>query len=153
MNYFTDRNLGPLPRVTTDLNEAQRRGIAGLLRTRANDGWFGLDFPKQCPDGGGTTGTDLRALRDALALHRLFDFTDGREAPTTEEVLDLIEFSYQRIAEPRTREFHDFFGHDHLVFSQADGQANLRNEINRIFERNGIAFELREDGQVQKRVY
>jgi hypothetical protein len=133
MNYFSDRNLGPPPRVSTELDEAQRRGIAGLLRTRANDGWFGLDFPEQCPDGRGTTGTDLHALREALALHRLFDFTDGRELPTTEGVLDLIEFAYERIAEPRVRGFHDFFGHNHLVF-----------------ERNGIAFELRENGHVER---
>lgn len=150
MNYFTDRNIGPLPRVSTELDEAVRRGIVGLLRTRANDSWFGLDFPEQCPDGRGTTGTDLRALREALALHRLFDFIDERELPTTEEVLDLIEFAHQRIAEPRARGFHDFFGHDHLVFAQDDGRANFRNEINRVFERNGIAFELRENGQVER---
>jgi hypothetical protein len=150
MNYFTDRNFRPLPRISTELNEAHRRGIVGLLRTRANDGWFGLEYPEQCPDGRGTTGTDLHALREALALHRLFDFVDGRELPSTPEVLDLIEFACKKIAEPRIRGFHDFFGHNHLVFSQVDGRENFRNEINKVFERNGIAFELKENGQIER---
>ncbi len=61
MTYFTDRNLGPMPRVATDIDEAVRRGIVGLLHTRANDGSFGLEYPEPCPDGRGPSGTDTQA--------------------------------------------------------------------------------------------
>jgi hypothetical protein len=150
MAYFTDRNFGAPARIVTELDEPLRRGIATLLRNLANDGSFGLEYPEQCPDGRGPTGTDINTLRDALAAYRLFNFMDGPGSPSTYEVLDLIEFAYEKIAEPRQRGFHDFFGHSHLVFDQAEGRANLRREINRIFERNGIAFELRETGQVER---
>ncbi|MGB6484868.1 MAG: hypothetical protein WBE86_15385 [Candidatus Acidiferrales bacterium] len=123
----------------------------GLLRTRANDGSFGLEYPEQCPDGRGPTGTDIHALSDALAAHRLFNFLQGdANPPTTHDALDLIEFGYEKIAEPRRGSFHDFFGHYHLGFTQAEGQAAFRQEINRIFERNGIAYELMDTGQVQR---
>ena len=150
MGYFTDRNFGPPVRTVTDLDETVRRGIVGLLRTRANDGSFGLEYPEQCPDGRGPTGTDPHALRDALAVHRLFNFMDGMNLPSTFETLDIIEFAHEKIAEPRQGDFHGFFGHYHLGFAQAEGRASFREEINRIFERNGIAFQLTENGQVQR---
>lgn len=128
MGYFTDRNFGLPARTVTELNETLRRGIAGLLRTRANDGSLGLDYPEQCPDGRGPTGTDIRGLRDALAVHRLFDFIDGAEPPSTYEALDLIEFAYEKIAEPKQGDFHGFFGHYHLGFAQAEGRAKFRQE-------------------------
>src|ERR1022692_3630149 len=151
MPYFTDRNFGARARTQTDIDPAVLRGIFGLLRTRANDGSFGLEYPEQCPDGRGPTGTDVNALRDALAAYRLFNFVDaGAQLPTTLEVLDLVEFAYQKIAEPQRGGFHDFFGHYHLGFDQAAGRAAFRAEINQIFERNGIAYELEETGQVQR---
>lgn len=150
MGYFTDRNFGPPARTVTELDDTVRRGIVGLLRTRANDGSFGLEYPEQCPDGRGPTGTNTDALRDALAVHRLFNFMDGRDLPSTFEALDIIEFAHERIAEPRQGDFHGFFGHYHLGFAQAEGRAAFREEINRIFERNGIAFQLMETGQIQR---
>lgn len=150
MGYFTDRNFGPPARTVTELDESLRRGIAGLLRTRANDGSFGLEYADQCPDGRGPVGTDIRALRDALAVHRLFNFMDGAETPSTYEALDLIEFAYEKIAEPRQGSYPGFFDHYHLGFDQAEGRAKFRQEIDRIFERNGIAFELKETGQIER---
>lgn len=151
MGYFTDRHLGTRPRTATEIDEAVRRGIVTLIRTRATDGSFGLEYPEECPDGRGTTGTDVHALGDALAAHRLFNpFERNAELPTTLELLDLIEFAYDKIGEPKRRDFHGFFGHYHLGFVQAEGRAALREEINRIFERNGIAFELTETGQIER---
>ena len=151
MPYFTDRNVGPKPRVDVDIGPSVMRGVLGLLRARANDGSYGLEYPEQCPDGRGPVGTDNNALRDALAAHRLFNFLDNAaNLPTTFDLLDLIEFTHEKIAEPRQRDFHGFLGHYHLVFAQAEGRVAFREEINRIFERNGIAYELTERGEVQR---
>ena len=151
MAYFTDRNFGARARTQTDIDPTVLRGIVGILRMRANDGSFGLEYPDQCRDGEGPTGTDISTLRDTLALHRLFDFTyAGAQIPTTFEVLDLVEFTYEKIAEPRQGSFHPFFEHYHLGFDRDAGRAAFRAEINRIFERNGIAYELEETGQVQR---
>ncbi len=151
MGYFTDRQLGPRPRTATEIDETVRRGIVTLIRTRATDGSFGLEYPEECSEGRGTTGTDVHSLRDALAAHRLYNpFERNVELPTTLELLDLIEFGHEKIAEPRRRDFHGFYGHYHLGFAQAEGRAAFREEINRIFERNGIAFELTETGQIER---
>lgn len=151
MGYFSDRHLGPRPRVATEVDGAISTAIAGLIRTRVGDGSFGLEYPEQCPDGRGPTGTDVDMFRTALVAHRLYDvYGPCVEPPTTMEILDLIEFAHEKIAEPRQGSYHDFFGHYHLGFAQTEGRASFRNEINRIFERNAIAFELRETGQIER---
>jgi len=137
--------------VATEIPEHVSNGITGLIRNRAHDGSFGLEYPEQCPDGRGPTGTDTNLLREALGAHRLYDiFGPGVPAPTTLELLDLIEFAHEKIAEAHRAGHHGFFDHYHLVFDQDEGRARFRAEMNRIFERNGIAFELRENGQIER---
>jgi hypothetical protein len=151
VGYFSDRHLGPPPRVVTEIPEAVSIGVVGLVRNRSNDGWFGLGYPDQCPDGRGPTGTDTNALKDALAAHRLYNpFEVAVPAASTMELLDLIEFAFEKIAEPQRGSHHGFFDHYHLAFDQAAGRASFRSEINRIFERNGIAYELRDVGQIER---
>ena len=151
MSYFTDRHLGARPRTAVEIDEPVRKGIVGVIRARSESGWFGLRYPEQCPDGMGPIGTNSGALRDALAAHRLYNFVDyQQEEPTTFELLDLIEFAFEKIAEPQQRSFHPFFGHYHLLFAQDEGREAFRDEINRIFDRNGIAFELKQTGQVER---
>jgi hypothetical protein len=126
-------------------------GIIGIIRNRADDGSFGLDYPEQCPDGQGTTGTNITALRDALVAHRLYNpFSREVSPPTTMEILDLIEFIQEKIAQPHSVGHHSYFNHSHLTFDQTAGQIRFRAEINRLFERNGIAFELRDTGRIER---
>jgi hypothetical protein len=151
MGYFSDRHVGPPPRVSTEIPEAIGTGIAGLIRNRAHDGSFGLEYPEQCPDGRGPTGTDTNALREAMVAHRIYDpFGPCIPGPQATELLDLIEFAYEKIAEPHRAGHHNFFDHYHLVFDQGEGRERLRTEINRIFERNGIAFDLRDSGRIER---
>jgi hypothetical protein len=43
---------------------------------------------------------------------------------------------------PKAYGFHSFFGHNHVSYDQAEGRAKFEQDINRFFERNGLAFEL-----------
>jgi len=149
---FSDRNLGPPPRVTTEVDGAVSIGIVALIRARATDGSFGLEYPEQCPDPGRQTiATDIAALKQAFTAFRIYDpFGRDLPAPKTMEIFDLIEFAHEKIAEPHPTGHHGFYDHDHLRFDRADGRAKFRAEINRIFERNGIAFELRDTGRVER---
>jgi len=149
--YFTDRNLGARARIATEIEEPVARGILQLIRSRASDGSFGLEFPEDCPDGRGPTGTDINALKNTLAAHRLYNLFERNDTePTTYEILDLIEFSYEKIAKPIAGSQHEYFDHYHLSFDQAAGRTAFREEVNRIFERNGIAFELKETGRIER---
>jgi hypothetical protein len=77
-------------------------------------------------------------------------FGPDHPAPTTMQVLDLVEFAYGKIAEPHQESYHDYYRHHHLRFNRAEGQERFRAEINQIFERNGLAYELLESGHVER---
>lgn len=130
MGYYTDRHLGTRPRTATEINEPVRLGILSIVRSRASDGSFGHAFPEYCPDGEGVSGTDINTMASALVAHRLYNpFERQAEQPTTFELLDLIEFSYERIAKPVQDGYHSYYRHHHLSFEEAEGKASFRAEI------------------------
>ena len=150
MPYFTERHFGPKPRVNETLTEATRTGIVGLIRSKIDDGSFGLSYPEQCPDGNAVVGTHYQRMREALAAYALYSPLDATEPPSDPELFDLIEFTVEKIGKPIASSHHGFFRHDHLDFDRDLGEKEFREEINKIFERNGIAFELKETGEVSR---
>ena len=72
MAYYSDRHQGPAPRVATEIPEPVSNGIVGLIRNRANDGSFGLDYPEPCPDGRGPIGTDKPSVKRGLPKYATY---------------------------------------------------------------------------------
>jgi hypothetical protein len=64
--------------------------------------------------------------------------------------LDLLEFCYRNVAKPESDGYHGFFRHNHLTFHVETGRSEFREAVNRVFARNGIAFELATSGEVQR---
>ena len=69
-------------------------------------------------------------------------------APDTLLILDFIEFVHAAVAKPIPGKYHDFFSHHHLTFDQEAGQEEFRATVNRIFARNGVAFEMLSSGNI-----
>lgn len=150
VKYFSDRELGPIPRIAEVIDVAAWGGIAAAIQSRLSDGSLGAGFPDSCPDGRGTTGTDCRAFTLTLTAEVPgigWPFDTGN-APPTLAILDLVEFVFRHVGKPNIRDHHEFFGHDHLTYDRPEGQIEFRQSINRILARNGLAFELENDGQV-----
>jgi hypothetical protein len=127
-------------------------GIVALIQGRVSSGGFGVDYPEECPDGRGTTGTDARAL--GLAVRADIPDIDWplelEPVPATLAIMDLLEFCHDHVAETVPTSFHGFFGHQHLTFDRTPGQAEFRAAVNRIFARNQLAYELKDNGQIQR---
>lgn len=70
--------------------------------------------------------------------------------PDTPDILDLIEFCCMAVGEPIQRSWHSFFDHHHLAWDRDGGLAVFVTEVNRLFARNGIAFELSQTGSVSR---
>lgn len=162
-DYFSDRGKGPRPRTEEVVSPTVWGGIVGLVQSLIAIGAFGAKYPETCPDGQGPIGTDESTL--ALAVQAEMPglpwplvtteriqqgfFSEERPfAPDTLLVLDLIEFCHRMVAKPIQGSFHSFFRHHHLLFDETEGKQVFREDINRIFLRNNLAFELRPDGQV-----
>ena len=70
--------------------------------------------------------------------------------PQTLAILDLIEFCWRCIGKPIREGYHDYFKHHHLDFNIEEGRNEFRADINRIFCCNGLAYELKEYGQIER---
>lgn len=74
---------------------------------------------------------------------------EAKSAASDGQTFDLIEFTYEHVSEPTAHDFHSFFGHSHYSYDQGLGRQNFEHDVNRIFERNGMAFQL-EHGEVTR---
>jgi hypothetical protein len=148
--YFTDRERGPRPRSNENIAYPAWGGVIAIVESMMAKGYFGLDFPRECPDGQGPIGNDDRVV----VLTMQGDIPDiewpfeERLLPSTLAILDVIEFCHHHVAKPTSYGFHSFFSHDHLSFDREAGQKELRERVNQLFARNGLVYELRESGQV-----
>jgi len=147
---FTERQGGTKPRVVEALDDTTRRGLLALVSARIDEEWLGLSYPFQCQDGYGNAGTDVQKLRQMVEAYGVLwpeHDQDEQSPPTDGQVFDLIEFMYEFVAEPTERGNHSYWGHTHYTYDRGAGRQKFQEDVNRIFERNGIAFELR-DGEV-----
>jgi hypothetical protein len=162
-DYFSDRENGPRGRTEQVISPAVWAGLVATVQALINSGAFGLRFPERCPDGQAVCGCDTDALAASVIAEMpglawpletmcLVEegFLSQREpfAPDTLLILDFIEFIYASVAKPIPGKHHDFFSHHHLTFDQQSGQEEFRATVNRIFSRNGVAFEMLSTGRI-----
>lgn len=162
-DYFSDRENGPRARTEQVISPAVWAGLVATVQALINSGAFGLRFPDRCPDGQAVCGCDADALAAAviaempglawpLETTRMAEdgFLSQHEpfAPDTLLILDFIEFVYASVAKPIPGKHHDFFSHHHLTFDQQSGQEEFRATVNRVFSRNGLAFEMLSTGRI-----
>ncbi|MFC2043893.1 AbiJ-NTD4 domain-containing protein [Chloroflexota bacterium] len=150
--YFSDRELGPRASTEQEISTRVWGGIVALISRLISLGAFGADFPEECPDGEGITGTDGYTMGLALAgeLSDLPWPPFAGELPPTLVVLDFMEFCHRYVAKPIQVSHHGFYRHNHLDFKREEGKSEFRDNINRIFNRNGVAYELQADGKIQR---
>jgi hypothetical protein len=150
MAYFSERVQGSLARTIEEVTSEAWRGIWAVITTRLQKSSFGNAFPEQCPDGYGIIGHDSGLLEAALLGDGLIWPIEKDAVPDTHAVLDLLEFCYRNVAKPEADGYHSFFRHNHLSFHAESGRSEFREAVNRVFARNGIAFELITNGEVQR---
>jgi len=152
MSYFSDREQGERSLDRDEINEAVWGGIQALIGTRIDDGSFGATFPAMCSDGRGPIGTDetsfWRVMKAEIPNLGEKPWYSTADQPSTLDALDTIQFCWRTVGQPIQGSYHSYFDHHHLGFDVEAGQADFREAINRIFRRNGLIYELREDGQI-----
>jgi hypothetical protein len=164
-DYFSDRQNGPRARTEQVISPTVWAGLVATVQGLINSGAFGLRFPERCPDGQATCGGDADALAASVSVEMLglawpleTVSIDGEGyfakrqpfAPDTLLVLDFIEFVHASVAKPISGKYHDYFSHHHLTFDQEAGQEDFRVTVNRIFARNGVAFEMLPNGRIER---
>ena len=152
--YFSDRERGARQRTEEMIPPKVWGALCRLITGKIDDDSFGFKFPAMCPDGAGPCGCDARSFRVILTaeIPELDEEQplDPSHLPETAIILDLLEFCAQAVAKPVYGSFHSFFAHHHLDFDRETGLVDFVTSVNRLFARNGIAFELSPDGQARR---
>jgi hypothetical protein len=147
---FTERQTGTKPRIEESLTLAASAALWMLLRARREEEWFGYSFPNQCFDGYRYAGTSNTKFGEALSIWQVSwpgdDIESLVEIPDG-EIFDVIEFAYEHVAQPSEPSFHSYGNHSHYSYDVKAGRSKFAADVNRIFERNGIAYSL-ESGEV-----
>lgn len=148
--YFSDQELGPRPLALDELPPEAWTGIAATFHRFADQQFFASDFPVQCPDGEGVSGTSMAGVRALLVAHvpRLGDWPREQNQPDTVTAMDVVVFGWRHVQQPTVVDNHSYFRHDHYTFDQAAGRSLWRDEVNLILERNGVGLRQEVDGRV-----
>ena len=169
MAYYTERH--GMRRPVTKTYDVSIEKYALLLhcceKYYNNLAW---KYPEQCPDGHGCCGIDFEQLRldlryeiptlyrdysDNIAVptvhHNVFDNDDEESEYDQYALLDLIEFFAENVRDVVVGSFHSYFGHYHLTCQNSRNVcAQFRDEINGIFQKTGLLYELNTDLQVER---
>lgn len=152
-DYFTDREYGPRPRCSEMIDERVWEAIRKFVQLRLDDGSFGHGFPAICSDAGRRPyGCDEKAFGAMLRAEvPLLEWPLWRnELPQTPVILDLLEFCARAVGEQQRHQWHSFMDHYHVSWDHEAGLQQFAVDVNRVFARNGIAFEMAGDGKMQR---
>ncbi len=158
-SYFSDRE-GRAPPPQTDLiGDTVWAGVRAAIAAYVDRNYFADSYPETCPDSSSmTSGTNETDMRDAMRaeIPQLPTWpwrdlqTSSASTPPTLAILDMIEFCSRKIASPEILEHHRYYRHDHLLFDPQKGQAEFREDINRVLRRNGVVYRLTDNHQVER---
>lgn len=167
--YFSDNELGKQERVKEDIPVSVWNGIVAVYEKFKAENYFSSSFPEQCPDHLGICGFDDSLFQDrvnseipnlVVPIQRkqekgtVFEDWTSKTVDTIIDkysTLDFLEFCHQHVKKPIKGKFHDFFGHYHLTFQDDfESKKVFREELNKIFERNGIVFFLNDTGRINR---
>lgn len=161
-DYFSDRENGSRARTEQVISPTVWAGLVATVQVLINSGAFGFRFPERCTDGQVICGSDSDALAASViaempglawplatvAVGEGYFSEHQPFAPDTLLILDFIEFVHASVAKAIPGKYHDFFNHYHLTFDQEAGREEFRSTINRVFARNGVAFEMLPNGRI-----
>ncbi|MDP1383373.1 hypothetical protein Q8G31_27030 [Priestia megaterium] len=161
-DFFSEREQGKKELKSETICVAVYNGIINTFGKYKKN--FALEFPIRCPDNDTIYDTNVQLLNVSIKSYipgmktpvelkdnSYFDPEDEIEENEKYNLLDFIEYCYSKIVDAEEWDYHSYWGHYHLRFPKTqDTREAFRNEVNRIFERNGLVFYLDEDGAIKR---
>lgn len=160
--YFSEKELGPKPRTNDKINKITWYGLVSIINLRVIDDSFGYRYPKKGDFG--ISGCDLKAFASSLKAEvpKISWPLKVEKLPDTLAVLDLLEFCHRAVGEPVRENIkptvlsviweplmdNSINYRYRLNFDSEKGKTVFREDVNRVFSRNGISYELESNGSI-----
>lgn len=166
MQYFSDKENGPAPRIKSEISHEVWLGITAHIQSLICSGEFAEKYPEFCPDGKGICGTKgghfgaaLQGEIPRIDYPFVTEINNGRTisvpyTPSYLDVFDLVQFCYKNVSKPRKHgNYHEYYNHHHYVsFDTESAKDDFLKKINLLFARNELAYELQPCGQIVRLV-
>lgn len=151
--YFSDREAGAKPQVSDEVTVNLWGGIRTLVERLLNSNMLAMSFPLRCDDPpfpvcGADDEAFYRGLRGEVPdlPARLWD-----QVPEVPLVMDLVEFLFDNVRDVTNGQHHAFWDHHHLRDTdQGYARGDVVAGVNRLFQRNGLAYELTRAGRIER---
>ena len=154
--YYTEREFGVRPAVVEEISGDLWTGLWTLIEIRIDNHSFGFRFPEPCPDGLGPCGCDRHAFFSMLKAMIPEMGCYGPRLPSTPPpapvIMDLFEFCGSAVGKPVKDSYHSYFDHHHLSWDHEEGLADFVAAVNTLFARNGVVYELTEEGTARRKL-
>lgn len=149
---YSARQGRSLPQIATEITEGFWKGVVSLISSFVGKVAFGIDFPSRCQCGS-VVGLNENSFRLGIQgnLPQLQWPLQEDEVQTTDLCFDLLEYLYGHVAEVSVVGRHKYFNNNHeeLEFERLSGQSLYRRELNLLFRRNGLAYSMNHNGQIE----
>lgn len=157
--YFSDRELGKKELKSEKLTLSVYKGIVGVYKKFEKN--FSVEYPEYCDDPNNRVwGTNVNLLEADIKAKipnmetpiYVNQYEDDSEIDKY-ALLDFVEFCFLNIFDIQQGNYHRYYDHYHIDFLDTRNERErFRNEVNQIFERNGIVFYLDKDGMVKRKL-
>ncbi len=165
MKYFSDTEQGEKERVSEKITKDIHNGIVAIYEKYASKNAFSESAGVSCPDVPGICGFDKKRFFQLVKAHiPKLDLDDSERIEYNSDkyiILDFIQFCYSHVKKATTSAHipyeHGLTGNvisaTSYTFDESDsGKESFRNDINTLFRRNGIIFELKETGAIERTI-
>jgi hypothetical protein len=168
MKYFSDIELGEKERVSEEITEDIHKGIIAIYKKYASKNAFSesasMDFPDRSP---GICGFSEKLFFDLVKAEILdIDYDSSSSLSIAYDsdkyiILDFIQFCYSLIKKATInteRRCENPINYEEIiipsyVFDESDSEKEqFKDDINTLFRRNGLVFELQEDGEIIRKI-
>ena len=159
MRYFSEKEYGETLRENETISRSAWNGIKALLKDRVNDNSFATRYAHRCQYFNEPFAIDLDHLWAAIqgdipTLREIPWNMSSLELPNTKGILEIIKFCWSSIGKPDINEgYGGVCDHYHLLFDREMGREEFGQDINRIFNLNGLAYRLTESGDIERPPY
>ncbi|TCK61549.1 hypothetical protein [Seleniivibrio woodruffii] len=161
--FFSDQEKGKKELITENISNNLYNTLLELHESYKNN--LSFSFSMLCSDGDGVVcGFDenkfIRRIQSiipdlsfSLIKTNAFNKPESVDEKLNYAIIDFLQFIYDNIKDYEVINYHYYMKHHHIKeIVTEDAKNKFREEVNQLFERNGVVFYLDQNGSIKRKL-